>query len=312
MKRTRFILTGILSGLMTMLVWHVAAAGAAPAEGGLTKIADGVYSYLDAKNPSPAASFGANAGIVIGKDGVVVVDTLISAKEAKRFIRDIRAVTERPVKYVINTHDHLDHTLGNSEFVKLGAAIVSHDRCKKSIIDNAGAVLQKAKNYGLGDDEMSGTIVAPPSLTFTDGMVIDLGSRSVELISAAPSHTDGSILVLVPDSKVLFAGDVLFTNYHPNMRDGDIEGWVKVLDRIMSMDVAHIIPGHGPLSRKKDVADMKNYLVTFDKKARELAAQSNDPEYIASEVKKALPSRAYFDLFIAYTIKAKYVKSGQK
>ncbi len=295
------------------LVILAAFAGTASAQNGLTKIADGIYSYVDSKDPSPGNSFGANAGIIVGRNGVVVVDTLISAMQAKRFIKDIRAVTDRPIIYVINTHDHLDHMLGNSEFVKLGAAVISHERCKKSIIDNAATVLQKAKNYGLSDDEMSGTVVAPPTLTFSDRMEIDLGDRTVALVYAGPSHTDGSILVSVPGSKVLFAGDILFTNYHPNMRDGDLTGWVKALDQILTMDSAGIIiPGHGPVSTKQDVQDMKHYLVTFDKKARELAAQSNDPEYIASEIKKALPHREYFGQFVPLYIKGKYLKDAGK
>src|SRR5512140_3087910 len=77
------------------------------AEGGLTRIADNVYSYVDVKGATPQNSFGANAGIVIGKNGILVVDTLISSKEAKRFLQDIRKVSDKPIKYVINTHYHL-------------------------------------------------------------------------------------------------------------------------------------------------------------------------------------------------------------
>jgi len=294
------------------LVMLVAFAGTVFAQTGLTKVADGVYSYVDSEDPSPVHSFGANAGIIIGRDGIVVVDTLISAKEAKRFIKDIRAVSDKPVKYAVNTHYHLDHTLGNSEFAKLGATVIAHASTKASLLENGNALLGRAKYFGLSDDDMNGTIVVPPSLTFIDRMEIDLGDRKIELINAGPSHTDGSIVVLVPDSKVLFAGDTLFTNYHPNMRDGDIQGWVKALDLIASMDVAGIIPGHGPLSTKKDVSDMKNYLIAFDAKVKELLGRSGDPAYIASEVKKALPARHYFDMFIVSNIKAGYMKTNQK
>ncbi len=279
-----------------------------PARAGLAKIAEGVYSYVDEKNPSPATSFGANAGIIIGKDGIVVVDTLISAKEAQRFIKDIRAVSDKPIRYVVNTHDHLDHVLGNSEFAKLGATIIAQAETKAAMVKNGAGLLQRAKYFGLSDETMSGTTVVIPSLTFTDAMEIDLGDRKVELIHAGPSHTGGSSIVYVPDSKTLFAGDILFTNYHPNMRDGDIQGWVKALDVIASMDATNIIPGHGPLSTKKDVADMKNYLIAFDAKVKELLAKSSDPEYIASEVKKALPARKYFDIFIASNVKGLYLK----
>ncbi len=282
--------------------------GAAIAQTGLTKIADGVYSYVDSKDPSPAASFGANAGIIVGRDGIVVVDTLTSAKEAQRFIKDIRSTTDKPIKHVINTHHHLDHSLGNSEFVKLGAVVIAQENCRREAQKDADTIIKRALNYGFTSEALEGTTVALPTLTFTDRMEIDLGDRKIELIHAGPSHTGGSILVFVPDSKALFAGDVLFTDYHPNMRDGDIQGWVKALDRIASMDVASVIPGHGPLSTKKDVVDMKNYLLAFDAKVKELLGKSGDPEYIASEVKKALPGRRNFDMFIVSNVKALYLK----
>lgn len=281
---------------------------AASANTGLTKIADGVYSYVNEKNPSPGTSFGANAGIIVGRDGIVVIDSLISAKEAQRFIRDIRAVSDKPIRYVVNTHDHLDHVLGNSEFVKLGATIIAQTDTKAAMMKNGDALLQRAKYFGLSDEAMSGTTVVAPSLTFSDAMEIDLGDKKIELLHAGPSHTAGSSIVFIPDSKILFAGDVLFTNYHPNMRDGDVQGWVKVLDRILAMDVVGIVPGHGPLSTKKDVQDMKEYLLAFEAKARELAAKSNDPDYIAAEVKKAVPNRQYFDMFITSNIKGLYLK----
>ena len=279
-----------------------------PARAELTRIADNVYSYVDEKNPSPANSFGANAGIVIGKDGIVVIDTLISAREARQFIRDIRTLSGKPILYVVDTHDHLDHVLGNCEFAKLGAVIVAQAETKAAMVRNGDAILERAKTYGLTDEAMLGTTVVIPSLTFSEVMEIDLGDKKVELIHAGPSHTGGSSIVYIPDSKVLFAGDVLFTNYHPNMRDGDIQGWVKALDKIASMDAATIVPGHGPLSTKKDVEDMKTYLQAFDAKAKELAAKSNDADVIAAELKKSLPARKYFDMFIASSVKALYLK----
>jgi len=128
------------------------------------------------------------------------------------------------------------------------------------------------------------------------------------LIYAGHSHTDGSILVYLPGKKILFAGDILFTDYHPFMADGDIENWTKALDYIMSLDVETIIPGHGPASGKKDIKDMKDYLIAFDKKAKELAAESNDIEYITSEIKKALPVREQGDNLIPANIQMKYLK----
>jgi glyoxylase-like metal-dependent hydrolase (beta-lactamase superfamily II) len=275
---------------------------------GLTKIADGIYSYIDEKNPTPARSFGANAGIIIGRDGIVVIDTLISSKEAQKFISDIRAVSDMPIKYVINTHYHLDHALGNADFIRHGATVVSHKNCKKNINAAASTILQRAKNYGLTDEMMQGTKVAEPSLTFNSGMGIDLGDRRIELIYTNASHTDGSIVIYAPDTKTLFAGDILFTGFHPYMGDADIAGWIKVLDHIASLDVAAIVPGHGPLSTKKDILEMREYLMTFDSIGRGLSAQGKDAKYIAAEILKATPKREFFDMFVEGNVAAKYLK----
>jgi len=284
------------------------AAAEASAQGGLTRIADNVYAYVGARNASPSTSFGANAGIVIGNDGIAVIDTLVSSKEAKRFIQDIRAVSQKPIKYVIDTHEHLDHAFGNSEFARLGATIVSHANCRKNMIANAETILGNAKGYGLSEDDMKGTQIAYPALSFRGAMEIDLGGQKIELIDPGPSHTNGSILVFLPDRKILFAGDVLFTDYHPFVGDGSIEEWTRVLDRIRAMDVETIVPGHGPLSGKKDIAAMKDYLVAFDAKAKELCAKSSDAASIKSELVKALPARAEGDGLIDANLQMKYLR----
>ena len=280
----------------------------ASAQSGLTKIADNVYAYVDVHGASPQNSFGANAGIVIGRDGIVVIDTLISAKEAKKFIKDIRAVSNKPIKYVVNTHMHLDHTFGNCEFVKLGATIVASADGKREMKSYAEPALKNASAYGLSEKDMEGTEICYPSITFEKRMEIDLEDRNVELVHPGRSHTEGSIIVVVPDQKTLFVGDILFTNYHPNLIYADIDGWVKALDFILAMDAARIVPGHGPVSSKKDIDDMKNYLVLFDGKAKELTAKSSDVPYIVSEMRKVLPARAELDMMIGANVQMRYLK----
>jgi cyclase len=288
--------------VITMLLASTASAGQ-----GLTKLADNVYSYVDVKNGSPANSFAANAGIVIGRDGILVVDTLISAKEARRFIGDIRKVSDKPIKYVVDTHYHLDHAFGNGEFANLGAAIISQENDRKNLEIKGAAALKNAKGYGLTDEDLAGTVIALPTISFTDRMTIDLGGERVELIFAGPSHTEGSTLVYLPERKILFTGDILFTDFHPFMGEGDVAGWVKSLDFILALDVTTIIPGHGPLSGRKDIAEMKAYIQLFDQKARELAAKTKDVDYIAAELKKILPVKSQGEWMIAYNLRMKYL-----
>ena len=92
---------------------------------------------------------------------------------------------------MVNTHHHLDHSLGNSEFVKLGAAVIAQENCRKEAQKDADAIIKRALNYGFTAEALEGTTVVLPTLTFTDRMTIDLGDRTVELIYPGSSHTDG-------------------------------------------------------------------------------------------------------------------------
>lgn len=293
--------------VVCVLAWMAVLNTLAFAQEGLTKIADNVYSYVGQKDASPAHSFAANAGIVIGRDGILVVDTLISAKEAQRFMADIRKVSDKPIKYVVNTHTHLDHAFGNCVFAKLGATVISHDADRKKLATKGGDLLKNAGNYGLKPEDMAGTEIVVPTLAFSDQLTIDLGGEEVKLIRTAPSHTAGSLVVFLPAKKLLFSGDILFTDFHPFLADGDIPGWTKTLDALIAMNVELIIPGHGPLSTRKDLREMKEYLMLFDAKARELAAGSQDADAIAAEMKKVLPKRSMAEWMIAFNLKSRYL-----
>ena len=309
MKRT---VVGISRAALSMLILWAALIIFPPltpaADIGLTRIAENVYSYVDVKNGSPSNSFAANAGIIIGRDGVVVVDTLMTAKEARRFIKDIRAVTQKPIRYVVDTHYHLDHAFGNSELVRLGAVVVAQERDRANLEKNGQDSLKRSGEYGISKEDIAGTEIALPSLTYDTRMTIDLGDQKVVLMYPGAAHTSGDTLVYLPDKKILFAGDILFTNFHPFLGEGDLPSWGRVLDSILAMDVEKIIPGHGPLSTKEDVKDMKKYLVVFDLKAKELCSKSDDLKYIVPEMLKTLPTRQGGDFLVGSNIEMRYLK----
>jgi cyclase len=289
---------------LVLLCW-APLAGAAE---GLTKIAEDVYSYVGVQNASPANSYGANAGIVIGRDAVLVVDTLISAKEAERFLADIRKVTDKPLRYVVNTHTHLDHAFGNDVFAKLGAVVISQERDRAAFEKSAETALKDAAAFGVTEEMLKGTTISVPTVSFTEKARIDLGGIAVELIAAAPSHSPGSAFVWIPSRKVVFAGDVLFTDFHPYMAEGDVFGWIQALDAIAGLDVSAIVPGHGPLSTKKDLAAMKSYLTTFDAKARDMAKAGASAEAAVAELKKILPARSQTEWMIEANVNGKYFR----
>lgn len=283
---------------------------ALPVHAELVPVADNVYAYVGVKDASPAHSFAANAGIVVGQDAVLVVDTLISAKEEERFLADIRRITRKPIKYVVNTHTHLDHAFGNCVFARLGATVISQSADRDYLARAGAAALKNSAGYGLKPEDMAGTVISLPTRTFADRMTLDLGGEKVELINLGPSHTAGSTVVYLPAKKFAFAGDILFTDFHPFLADGDIPGWTKALDTLMAMDLERVVPGHGPLSTKKDLAEMKEYLNYFDAKAPDLMFASNDIEANAAEMKRLLPKRSQGEWLIAFNLKARYAKAS--
>ncbi len=298
----------ILGSLALIALLFMPAA--ALAEGGLTKVADKVYAYVDVKDSGPGNSFGANAGVIVTDEGLIVVDTLISSKAAKKFIEDIKAVSDKPVRYVINTHYHLDHTFGNAEFAVMGAEIVAHGNCRKDLLAHGGEVFKNLGMYGLTEEDMVGTELRYPDIVFDDTMAIYLGGQEVELTYLGHTHSDDSIVVYLPQQKLLFAGDALFTGYHVFLAEGDLTQWDKALDEILAMDVQAIIPGHGPVSNKDDVRRMKEYLSVFDTKAKELAASGAGVEEAAAEIEKLLP-RAEGKWLINANLQIKYMAGGQ-
>jgi len=267
----------------------LAVAADAPA---LQKLSDHVYAYVGINGAGPTNAFGANAGVVVGRAAALVVDTLMSAKEAEHFLADIRKVTDKPVKYVVNTHHHLDHAWGNGPFAAQGAVIIAHDHTRRDLPQTAER-LAHPETSGMDPNQFVGTTLVAPTVCFNDHATVDLGDLTVELRYPGPTHTPGSILVSIPQDKVLFVGDILFAHYHPYLAEGDLPNWEKVLDELAQTDATKIVPGHGPLADKSDFADMKTYLIEFDELARELCAgkKADDAPALMAELLKKLPKQ---------------------
>ena len=279
-------------------------------KGDLVQLSDHVYSYVD-REESAANSYGANAGIVVGSKGVAVVDTLISAKEAQRFLQQIRAVTDKPILYTVNTHSHFDHSFGNGVFKDQGAVLISHEASDSSLRKQGPSVLAGIENFGLTAQDMVGTRLEYSDIVFQKHLRLDLGGIIVELIHVIDSHTQGSSLVYVPQEKIVFAGDILFTDFHPYMADGEAKEWNKALDFLADLGAEKIIPGHGPVSGRKDVLDMKVYLTRFDSLAGEMSSYEYSIDRTEEELKKVLPERSHGAWIIRANLQGKYYKASK-
>lgn len=277
----------------------------------LQKIGDHVWAYADVKPMTPARSFGANAGLIVGDREAMVVDTLTSAKEGKQLLADVRKITKLPIAWVVNTHYHLDHAWGNCVFAVEGAKIIGASPAPKLLAERGAYGLAHAAQHGLAEKDIEGTTLAPATVSFTGVLTIDLGGVTVKVRSLPHGHCPDNLVVWVPQDKFLFSGDLLFVGCHPFMGESDVQGWLADLDVVASYPAEKIVPGHGRIAGAKDIAEMKAYVKTFDENALKLAKgkRQEDAPKLAQELLKRLPSQGRNELptMLDYNLRTKYL-----
>jgi cyclase len=233
----------------------------------LKEVAPNVYAYIQAGGPGRDNASVANAGIIVGDKGVAVIDTLTAPIHAKTFIAAIRRVTDKPFTHVFLTHHHGDHINGTQYFD--GAEVISHPYCRDEVVKvaQAGGPAFWARREGWADGTEPRKIV-PPTTTFDGKMTYRYGKAVLELWPMVPAHTYGDIVAYLPEHKILFAGDIGFFYVAPWCQNAHPSKWIEVCHTIDRMEVQTIIPGHGPLGGKAELADMRDYLVRLKREAR--------------------------------------------
>ena len=226
----------------------------------LKQIAPGVYAAMD----GPDHKAGSNAGFVIGDDGVLVVDSFFNVDAAKALVAEIHRLTPKPIRYVVNTHYHADHTGGDQAMRDAGAIIIAHRNVRGWV---------RVNNINLFGDRITPELKARiqalplPDVTIDKDLTIWLGSRRVA-VRTVLGHTGGDLTIFVPDAKVLFAGDMLWRKVPPNLIDGSVKEWTATDADFAAMpDAAQMtyVPGHGDVANVKDVQDFRSYLLDLRK-----------------------------------------------
>jgi glyoxylase-like metal-dependent hydrolase (beta-lactamase superfamily II) len=191
---------------------------------------------------------------------VVVVDTFVDVAPARDLLAEIRKITDLPIRFVVNTHYHLDHTGGNAVFAKEGATILGQRNLRGWLRT------ENLKFFGATpkpEDKARVEALVLPDETYTDAVDIYLGPRKVE-VRYMLGHTGGDSVVFVPDANVVFAGDLIWQKHLPNLVDATTDAWVKTLEMLLAdHPTATFVSGHGDVATAADVRDFHDYLVAL-------------------------------------------------
>lgn len=288
--------------LLTGIPLPAAAQQEAVAPLPVVEVAPGVYVH---QAPYALAlprnlGFVGNAGFIIGRDAVAVVDTGGSLRAGAQLKAAIEARTDRPIRYVINTHMHPDHVLGDAAFQAPGVTFIGHRNLPEALAARAEGYLEATRRL-VGEEAAAGTRVVLPDTTVAEALTLDLGARPLLLEAWPTAHTATDLTVFDTRTGTWFMGDLLFLGHVPAL-DGKALGWIALLDTLKARPAARVVPGHGPASQPWPQAaePTERYLKRLVADVRRLVRDGGTMRDAAREAGRAeAPDWALFDDFNA-------------
>lgn len=252
---------------------------AIPFKKGLAELGNGHYAYLQ-----PSGTWGfSNAGLIVDGEESLLIDTLFDERLTAEMLSAMKAATgigAEEIKTLINTHANGDHTFGN-RLVKNATIIASqasaHEMAHEAPPEMLANLMSKTEGLGqlgafleaiFGAFDFTGVRLRLPDKSFSGEEVVRVGDKDVHLIEVGPAHTGGDVVVFVPKDRVVYTGDILFVGGTPIMWSGPVRNWIAACDRIIAMDVLHVVPGHGPVTDRDGVRAMRAYLVYVETETR--------------------------------------------
>ena len=234
---------------------------------GLHDIGNSVYAYLQ-----PDGTWGwSNAGLITDGEASLLIDTLFDLKLTQEMLDTMRksVPASAHIDMVVNTHANGDHCFGN-ELVADSRIIASKRTADQLLTETTpqqlAFLIQQAPGQvgefmrrAFGAFDFTNITLTPPKETFEGELILKVGNKEVRLIELGPAHTLGDTVAYLPSDKVIFTADLLFIGGHPIAWSGPISNWIKACDHILSLDVEIIVPGHGPITDKQGVSELKGY-----------------------------------------------------
>jgi glyoxylase-like metal-dependent hydrolase (beta-lactamase superfamily II) len=238
---------------------------------GLHDLGNGGYAWLQ-----PDGGWGwSNAGLIVDQGESLVVDTLFDVPLTREMLAAMRKAEPKAaakIDLLVNTHHNGDHCFGNE--CCEGAEIIAHTLAREAMAHEGpqrlASLMEAAPQMGetgayfariFGAFDFKGVTQILPTTTFETELTRRVGDKIVHILHVGPAHTPGDALVHVPQDKLVFTGDILFIEGHPIMWEGPVGNWIAACERIMAMDVETVVPGHGPITDKRGVAAVRDYLI---------------------------------------------------
>jgi cyclase len=226
------------------------------------EVAPGVFFRYSAIGPEGSnIPFGGSNNIwIIFEDYVVVIDANFP-KEAADVIAAVKKTTDKPIRYVLDTHHHGDHAYGNAVFGQEGATIVAQANCARWLRLSGAKEFEEAGKGPTGRDDVRKSKLKVPSLVFDEKLVLDDGTQRVEFLFLGHAHTPGDAFAYLPKHKLLCTGDACVNGAYNYMGHSDSASWIRVLERAQQFDIERVLPGHGPIARKDLLERQKRYFI---------------------------------------------------